>query len=101
MPDGLIDLALAILATWRIASALYYEHGPGDVFLRLRNWAGLHSPFWYEQLSCFWCCTMWAALVVLPFYLWWTLPLVPLALSGAAVLLSYGGRVIWREMADG
>lgn len=96
-----IRFAVAALATWRIASALYYEYGPWDVFARLRNWAGLNSPFWDKQLACFWCCTVWAALLVLPFYLWWIWPLVPVALSGAAVLLTHGGRVIWREMADG
>ncbi len=96
----MIELALAILATWRIAAMLYYEHGPWDVWVRLRNAAALRSSFWDKQLTCFWCCTVWAALLVWPLYVYCTWILVPLALSGAAVLLSGGGRLIWREMTE-
>lgn len=96
----MVEFAVAVLATWRIAAALYYEFGPWDVFLRLRNRAALTSPFWDKQLACFWCCTFWAALIVLPFYLWFWWPLLPMAFSGAAILLASGGRIIWREMTD-
>jgi len=96
----MLEFIAAILATWRIAAALNYEYGPGDVWLKLRNWAAFKSPFWDKQLRCFWCCTFWAALLVLPFYLWFWWPLLPIAFSGAAVLLTQGGRTIWREMTD-
>jgi len=96
----LINFLAACLATWRIAAALYFEYGPGDVFVRMRNWAALNSPFWDKQLTCFWCCTTLAALVVLPFYLLLPWPLYPVAFSGAAVLLTHGGRIVQKEMQD-
>lgn len=100
MHEG-VKLALAILAAWRIAANLYYQDGPCGAWCKVRLWAQGHSPFVQKQLSCFWCCAGWAGLVVWPVYLWVPWLLVPLALSGAAILLSHGGRVIWRDMADG
>ena len=96
----MIEFIIACLATWRIAAALYYEHGPWDMWVKLRNHAALNSPFWDKQLNCFWCCTGLAALLVLPFYLWFWWPLLPVAFSGAAVLLTQGGRIVWREMTE-
>jgi hypothetical protein len=95
-----IEFLIAILATWRIAAALYFEYGPWNMWLRLRQWADDNSPFWSKQLNCFWCCTGIAALLVLPFYLWFLWPLYPVAFSGAAVLLAQGGRIVWREMTE-
>ena len=100
------DIIILALATWRVSIALYFEYGPWDWFVRLRTWAGVYDPddtkgFWGKQLSCFWCCSFWAALVVL--LLWvicWPLVVV-LALSGAVTVLAQGGRIIWREMVDG
>ncbi len=95
-----IDLLVACFATWRIAAMLYYEHGPWNVWRHLREWADEFSPFWSQQLNCFWCCTGIAALLVLPFYLWFPWPLYPVAFSGAAILLTHGGRIIHKEMLD-
>lgn len=96
-------LAVAALATWRIAAMLYYDAGPRDCFERLRYRAGVYvepKPFWGKQLGCFWCCTFLAALpCALLAWLWWP-ALLPFALSGAAALLSGGGRIIWREMVE-
>lgn len=97
----LVAIVVAALATWRVAAALYYENGPGNVWLKLRVWAQSHSPFLQGQISCFWCVTVWAGLLVWPLYVWVPWLLVPLALSGAAMLLSYGGRVIWRDLVEG
>lgn len=33
--------ALAILAAYRVAQLISIDHGPFDVFLRLRDWAGV------------------------------------------------------------
>lgn len=96
----MIEFVVACLATWRIAAALYFEYGPGDVFLRLRQWADDNNLFWSKQLNCFWCCAGIAALLVLPFYLWLVWPLYPVAFSGAAVLLTHGGRIVQKEMID-
>lgn len=88
-----IVLIVAALATWRVAAWLWYEHGAIPVRAFLCRW-----PWAAQQVSCFWCVSFWVALPVgLVAWLWWY-ALVPFAMSGAAILLSGGGRVIWREM---
>jgi hypothetical protein len=90
------SLLVAALALWRVSAWLWYEHGAQGVraWLCRWRWAGC-------QVSCFWCVTVWMSIpVALAWWLWWPV-LVPLALSGAAILLSGGGRVIWREIVDG
>jgi len=98
----MIELAVAALATWRLSVAIWYEAGPWNIFLNLRTRAGAHEDppqgFWAKQLACFWCVSLWCGLFCgIAAFLWWPM-LVPLALSGAAVLLSGGGRIVWREM---
>ena len=88
--------AIALLATWRISAWLWYEHGAEGTRAFISRW-----PWAGRQIDCFWCASFWVALVVTViemFLPWWLL--VPFALSGAAILLSGGGRVIWREMVD-
>lgn len=96
-------LAVMALATWRIACLFYYDKGPWDMFERLRSRAGVYpvpTTFWAKQLDCFWCVTVWAGLFcALIGWLWWY-ALLPFALSGAAVLLSGGGRIIWRSITE-
>lgn len=96
----LIDFLAGCLATWAIASLLYFEFGPADVFLKLRNYAALRSPFWDAQFTCFWCCTRIGAVVAFVLYLIAPILLYPLAFSGAAILLTHGGRIIQKEMQD-
>lgn len=93
----MISLIMAALATWRLSAWLWYEKGGQGCRLWLCRW-----PWVAQQVSCFWCVTFWMALpVALVAWLWWY-ALIPFALSGAAILLSGGGRVIWREVvADG
>jgi len=96
MADLWISLALAALATWRISAWLWYEHSAEGVRALLCRW-----PWAARQLACFWCVTFWVGLLcALVAWLWWPL-LVPFALSGAAILLSGGGRIIWHEVVDG
>jgi Protein of unknown function (DUF1360) len=82
-----VRFAVAALATWRLTHLWAVEDGPGDVILRLRmrvgeSWAG-------ELLDCFNCMSIWVAapvaIVVAPRPR--DLPLVWLALSGAACVL--------------
>jgi hypothetical protein len=104
----MINLALAILATWRLAELLYFEddYGPFNVAAMLRKWLdrlSAKSRFWMlvnSELHCFWCCAFWAALPVTAIVAqdWREVILLPFALSGAAILLSGGGRIIWRKM---
>ena len=96
----MIEFVAAILATWAIAAMFYFEYGPWDCFAKLRNWAALNSEFWHSQLECFWCCTRWAALLAFLLYLVAPILLYPLAFSGAAVLLTHGGRIVQKEMLD-
>ena len=41
--DTLITVLVVGLATYRIARMLVLEDGPGDVFLRVRAWAGCYD----------------------------------------------------------
>lgn len=61
------------LATWRVASLFVNEAGPGNVFLRIRQWAGIEhdddgnktiipDTFFAGVLSCVWCASLWAAM---------------------------------------
>ena len=92
-------LVVCALATWRLAVIVWM----GDSFERVRYKAGVYldpQPFLGKQLGCFWCVTMYCAILCgIAGFLWWPI-LLPLALSGAAVLLSGGGRIVWREMVD-
>jgi hypothetical protein len=92
---GWISLAVAALALWRASAWLWREDGATRTRAWLCRWT-----FWAGKVSCFWCVTLWLSLpVALVWWLWWPL-LLPLALSGAAILLSGGGRIIWTEMRD-
>lgn len=92
-------LALASLATWRIACLLYWEDGPLEVFLKLRSKAR-PGTFAGDLLDCFWCLSVWvgtACAVVAWSELWWTL--TPFAASACALLLA-GGRERMRSMLN-
>lgn len=91
----LIKLAVAALATWRVSAWLWFEKGGEGARALLCRW-----PWAARQLSCFWCVTLWIGLACAAVaWLWWY-ALIPLALSGVAVLLSGGGRILWREVVD-
>ena len=102
------SLIIGILATWRISSMLYYEYGPWDLFLKLREAAGVDFTdedgkpvsFWGKQFKCFWCITFLVGLVAWPVAIFVPWLLVPFALSAGALLLSQSGRLIWRKMSE-
>jgi len=123
MPDfevNLLRLLVGALSTWRISAILYYEAGPFDLFKHIRKFFWRHSlpelipaleltdehsykhnyiaEFIYEQLSCFWCVSIWVSIIVTLIAVsnFW-LALIPFALSGASILISGGGRTIWRS----
>lgn len=78
---------VGILSVWRVTHLLHGEDGPGDMFVRLRHFAG--EGFWGTLLDCFYCLSLWVAV---PFALLlgrnWKdrLVLIP-ALSGGALLM--------------
>lgn len=97
MIDLLSKILIGILASWWLASMLYYGYGPLHIFERIRD----RARGWIaRELECFWCCAFWAGLITTPLLLvWWVL--IPFALAGAVILLGQGGRLIWREMMEG
>jgi len=66
----MIELIVYSLATWRIASLLVNEQGPGNVFRRLRSAVGIEHDqdgnvtiipdgFLAGIFSCVWCASVW------------------------------------------
>jgi len=100
----MMGLIVGALATWCVSAFLYCH----KAFQWLRDRAGTYAlrddgqPITWlgRQLACFWCIAFWVGLILWPLALlyWWAL--VPLALCGAAMLLSGGGRTIWRMSTD-
>jgi len=82
-----LHLALAVLATWRLATLLAHDDGPWDLVVRLRRRLG--DGQWGRMLDCFRCVSLWVAAPLawavgrdaLEQWLAWP------ALSGAACLL--------------
>lgn len=67
----IIELIVYGLATWRTASLFVNEAGPGNVFLHIRELAGIEHDdtgkvaiipdgFFAGLLSCVWCASLWA-----------------------------------------
>ena len=88
MTDDLwFTFTLAILATWRASHLIAAEYGPGDVFLRLRDFLG--RSFLGALMDCFGCVSLWVAVPFACFITRQPLELIVvwLALSGGAMLL--------------
>ena len=91
----LVGALVGTLATWRVTVWLYMDKG---VFNLMGRWRERVTSGWLlDQFSCFWCLSSWAALLVAPWVIVWPL-LLPLAMSGAVILLAQGGRIVWRAM---
>lgn len=109
MPISALDFLILALASWRLAHLLVYEHGPFDLFGRLRKLCGITTittvtakgpetgyvasgPF-AEGLLCLWCTSVWCAFLFLAgTSIVVLVPLVSfaarlLALSAASILL--------------
>ena len=101
MTDLLVIACVAGLATWRLASLLHTE----DAFEWLRKWIKIGhdengypaiypDTFWGKVFDCFWCLTLMASAVVVPFVcavarvraVWW-----------AVIWLASGTVAIWTE----
>lgn len=98
-------LTMAVLvgafATWRVAAYLYTDKGLFGEMQELRDRISQSDGWLLEQFTCFWCLSAWTALVVAPVALVAWPILLPVAFSGVAILLSHGGRTIWRYSVDG
>jgi len=69
----MLSFLIASLAVWRMTVLLVREDGPGDLFTKIRNVAGikydeLSRPYPTNMLSgmlsCVWCCSVWVGFVV-------------------------------------
>lgn len=67
------ELLILGMITWRLTSLLVYEHGPFDIFGRLRVWLGVrysvnNIPYGTNEISkmilCFLCCSIWVSAVI-------------------------------------
>lgn len=86
-------LSIFLLATWRISSLIYREHGPCHIFDRVRTAIG-RTAIGVELLSCFWCFSVWIGLILTPLYLIrrGAYIVLPFALSAGAILLDKVAR---------
>src|SRR5512145_2418561 len=98
----MIALIVYGMAAWRVASMFVSESGPGDVFLKLRERAGIvhdgdkHAVmipdgFFSGIMSCIWCCSVWVGafwMLFDLFYPWLALRIATaFAFSTAAILI--------------
>ena len=64
-----LDVIIIGLASWRLASLLVNEEGPGLIFMRLRTLVGVvegpgeqSSGFLPLVFSCIWCMSVWTTI---------------------------------------
>lgn len=87
---GALSYLLVALATYRLATDLAWETGPGEAYTRWRSRviARYGAESWQaEGVSCPICISLWAAPVVLLLWLWLPWLVAWLAVAGAAALL--------------
>lgn len=95
-----MTIIILALATWRLASLLVYEEGPFSAFLELRKLAGVihdaenkvmgdDGSFLGRLLNCFWCTSIWAALIpaMLLAESYWEWFVFVLAASAGAIMI--------------
>lgn len=90
MADG-VDILIACLATYRLATDVAWERGPGDAYERLRGWATQRwgADSWQaEGVACPICVSFWAAPALLVLYTLIPWLVLWLAVAGAAALLA-------------
>lgn len=86
----MLELIIAVLATYRLAHMMAFEDGPGDVFARWRGYVGQAS--WvgrgFHCILClsFWLAWLFAAPAVNPLENFAEYNLFALAISGAIVV---------------
>ncbi len=94
-----MELAIFVLATWRLASLFATEEGPYNLFGRIRKWSGMeydeHSlpqgrNEFAKMLMCVWCNSLWIGISFTLLRLVWSDAVwvaVPLALSAGAIII--------------
>ena len=86
-----LDVILIGLASWRMASLLVGEDGPGLIFDKLRTRVGANNPgkiegFLPSVFSCIYCMSVWTTLFAA--FLFWVIdPVVVMILAAMSVAL--------------
>jgi len=92
-----MDYLILAMATWRLSNLLVNEDGPGNMFARLRNLAGVQEHFDVQPntvagvFACIWCMSIWVGAMF--GMLWQAWPnatmwlALPLALSAAVIAM--------------
>lgn len=81
------DLLVLSLATWRLAYMLTKEHGPGNIFTKMRTLPN------GGVFDCLYCTSVWVALGLFVLYKAdYAIVYYPFAISSAAIMMqSYTG----------
>ena len=101
---ALLTFIIYGIATWRLSSLLVNEAGPGDIFVHLREFAGIaHDDqkqktiipdgFFSGILSCVWCCSVWVGAFWMLFDL-----LFPTIALRCAVLFGFSALAIFIQV---
>lgn len=102
----LLHVLIAALAGWRIASLVSREHGPWDVFSRLRErytedvlgWPDQGGPAQGEPfgigklITCVWCTSVWTVAAMFVAYEYAPWPVAMIAAMGAAIVVERFAR---------
>lgn len=81
-------LLIFLLAAWRIASLVFREAGPWDIFVHFRTAIG-STGVGQQALTCMWCISVWVGLTLTPLVFWeyGYLCVLPFALSAGVILI--------------
>lgn len=96
-----LTFIIAILATWRLSAMFSYETGPFEMFVYIRELAGIvhddtgeivtdDGSFLAQLFICIWCLSVWIGAfvgIVLWFYPVLVVLFLPFALSAGAILV--------------
>ena len=98
---NLIDLLIMGLTTWRLASLFAVEHGPGDIFDKIRFFVGVryypnNIPYGTNIISngitCIWCNSIWFSCIITVLFVInpqiTVLLCLPFALSAIAIFIA-------------
>jgi Protein of unknown function (DUF1360) len=94
----LAEAVIIAFASWRLASLLVHEDGPGHVFARLRRFAGVPDAGEIEGVlpelfSCVWCMSVWTALAMFAlWHVWRPEPVMVIAASAGAIAIERWAR---------
>lgn len=87
----LVEFIIIGLAVMRISFMFVREHGPFDIFLKIRDMfnVGKKHTFIADLLSCTWCLSMWVGILATITYMYYPRIVVavslPFALSSLAI----------------